>query len=191
MASHGSTGTRGAKRPAQGEEGEDPPLTLTRLLEALLENREEIVAQVRGDIEGLNGRVAAVEQNMDVHVDRTTKLMEAMTDRHCAMENTVKASVRDAQNKNEAVVRRLELLEGKFASANFSLSLSRALSLSLSSTKTSDNDGGGQRPALVAGGWNADQHHEETLDLSQAFVPGLRRGFAIIPLIKYEGESYA
>ena len=64
--------------------------------------------------------------------NRTTKLMEAMTDRHCAMENTVKASVRDAQNKNEAVVRRLELLEGKFASANFSLSLSLSLALSLS-----------------------------------------------------------
>eukprot|EP00439_Symbiodinium_sp_Y106_P043242 s4305_g5.t1 len=52
---------------------------------------------------------------MDVHVDRTTKLMEAMVDRHCAIENTVK----QADGKQEAVLRRLELLEGNSLIPNF------------------------------------------------------------------------
>ena len=65
--------------------------------------------------------------------------------------------------------------------------------------------GGTTAPPSSRGGWDADQHHEETLrlvkqhlcaikadlDLSQAFVPGLRRGFAIVPLNKNTGESEA
>ena len=44
MASDG-VGQRGAKRPAQGEEGEDTPLIRSRLLEALRENREEMISK--------------------------------------------------------------------------------------------------------------------------------------------------
>ena len=90
-------------------------------------------------------------------------------------------------------MQRLELLEGKFAKVDFQVS----------STRTSDSEGGNHRPALIVGGYDADQHHEDTLrlvkqhlcainvdlDLSQAFVPGLRRGFAIVPLQKNAGES--
>ena len=47
----------------------------------LCENREEIVAKVREDMDSLSGRVSLVEQNMDTHVANTTKLLEAMTDR--------------------------------------------------------------------------------------------------------------
>ncbi|CAE7439943.1 unnamed protein product [Symbiodinium sp. CCMP2592] len=181
----------GRKRPAQQDDidDDDKPLTLSTLLAALKENREEIVAQVREDIDGLTGRVTTVEQTVEAHVSNTTRLLEAMTDRHCAME----ASVRGVDERQQAVVQRLEALEGRFAQANFSLS----------STRTSDTDGGNQRPAIVVGGWSADQHHEDTLrlvkqhlqelnidlDTSKAFVPGLRRGFALVPLTKNLGES--
>ncbi|CAE7308075.1 unnamed protein product [Symbiodinium sp. CCMP2592] len=180
----------GRKRPAQTDEADDErPLTLSTLLAALKENREEIVAQVREDMDGLSNRVTTVEHTMDAHVANTTKLLEAMTDRHCAMEQ----SVRQVDERQSSVLQRLEVLEGKFASANFSLS----------STRTSDFDGGSSRPALVVGGWSADQHHEDTLrlvkqhlqdldinlDTSKAFVPGLRRGFALVPLTKLDGES--
>ncbi|CAE7807571.1 unnamed protein product [Symbiodinium sp. CCMP2592] len=184
----------------RADEGEDErPLTLSTLLAALKDNRDQIVAQVREDIDELstrvstventvNTRVTTVEHTMDTHVANTTRLLEAMTDRHCAMEQ----SVRQVDDRQASVLQRLEILEGKFASANFSLS----------STRT-DSDGGHARPALVVGGWSADQHHEETLrlvkqhiqnlevdlDTSKAFVPGLRRGFALVPLIKHDGES--
>ncbi|CAE6934847.1 unnamed protein product [Symbiodinium sp. CCMP2592] len=177
----------GRKRPAQGDD--DEPLTLTTLLAALKENREEIVVKVREDIDVLTTRVSTVELTVDTHVSNTTKLLEAMTDRHCAMEQ----SVRQVDSTQQAVLERLAALEGKFAKANFSLS----------STRTSESDGGNPRPALVVGGWDADQHHEDTLrlakqhlqdlnvnlDVSQAFVPGLRRGFALVPLTKLDGES--
>ncbi|CAE7712118.1 unnamed protein product [Symbiodinium sp. CCMP2592] len=190
---NGETGGGGRKRPAQtgedDDEGGDRPLTLNTLLAALKENREEIVAQVREDMDSLANRVTTVEQQVDTHVGNTTKLLEAMTDRHCAMEH----SVRQVDSRQGEILQRLDLLEGKFAKANFSLS----------STRTSDSDGGNPRPALVVGGWSADQHHEETLqlvkqhlqelevklDLDKAFVPGLRRGFALIPLTKMEGET--
>ncbi|CAE7726322.1 kif1 [Symbiodinium sp. CCMP2592] len=179
----------GRKRPATDDEGEEQPLTLNTLLAALKENREEIVAKVREDIDAINTRMTTVEVTVDTHVTNTTKLLEAMTDRHCVMEQ----SVRNVDERQKSVLERLELLEGKFAKANFSMS----------STRTSETDGGNPRPALVVGGWNADQHHEETLqlvkqhlhdlnvnlDTSQAFVPGLRRGFALVPLNKLEGES--
>ena len=107
------------------------------------------------------------------------------------MEGTVKQSAAAVDD----VRRRLELLEGKFASASFTAS----------STRTTDvgTGEGGQRPALVAGGWDADQDAETTLklvkehierlqvdlDLQEAFVPGLRRGFAIIPINPRDGET--
>ncbi|CAE7327394.1 unnamed protein product [Symbiodinium sp. CCMP2456] len=182
----------GRKRQALGDEDDsERPLTLSTLLEALKENREEIVAKVRTDMEGLNTRVSEVEQAMQVHVTHTTRLMQAMTDRHCAMEESVK----EVGEKQSSVLQRLELLEGKFAKADFPVS----------STRTSDSEAGGQKPALIIGGWDSDQHHEETLrlmrkhmqdlkadlDISQAFVPGLRRGFTIVPLAKAPGETEA
>ena len=85
----------------------------------LCENREEIVAKVREDMDSLSGRVSLVEQNMDTHVANTTKLLEAMTDRR-------------VDERQESVLQRLELLEGKFAKADFSLP----------STRTSDSDEG-------------------------------------------------
>ena len=178
--------SRGRKRPAQGDDDEDRPLTLSTLLAAMKENREEIVAQVRGDIDSLNSRVSTVELTVDTHVGNASKLLEAMADRHCAMEK----SVRRVEGRQGDVLQRLELLEGKFAKADFSLP----------STKTSERN---PRPALVVWGWDADQHHEETLrlvkqhlqelnanlDVSKAFVPGLRRGSALVPLTRHDGES--
>ncbi|CAE7244982.1 dis32 [Symbiodinium sp. CCMP2592] len=177
------------KRPAVEDDDNERPLTLNTLLAALKENREEIVAQVREDMDTITNRMSTVELTVDTHVANTTKLLEAMTDRHCAMEQ----SVRKVDEKQQSVLHRLELLEGKFAKANFSMS----------STRTSETEGGNPRPALVVGGWDADQHHEETLrlvkqhltelninlDVSQAFVPGLRRGFALVPLTRLEGET--
>ena len=55
--------------------------------------------------------------------------------------------------KQDSYLSRLELLEGKFAMADFPLS----------STRTSDTDNNPPRPAIIIGGWDADQHHEETL----------------------------
>ncbi|CAE7709541.1 unnamed protein product, partial [Symbiodinium necroappetens] len=172
----------------------DQPLTLALLQQALQVSQQQITNTIHASLEGtlstINTRVAQVEANMEEHVKRTTNLLDAMTDRHCHIEGTVKQST-DAVDD---VRRRLELLEGKFAAASFAAS----------STRTTDGGGdGGQRPAIVAGGWDADQDAETTLklvkehierlqvdlDLQEAFVPGLRRGFAILPVNPREGEG--
>ncbi|CAE7305832.1 ANK3, partial [Symbiodinium sp. CCMP2456] len=128
---------------------------------------------------------------MGEHVERTTKLLDAMTDRHCHMEQ----SVNKVTASHAELCRRLEMLERKFATASFSGG----------STRTSE--GGTSealpRPAIVVGGWDAEQSSEETLqavkqhlsdlrcdlDLDDAFVPGLRRGFAIVPIEARAGKA--
>ena len=114
----------------------------------------------------------------------------AMTDRHCHLEQTVN----NVASGHQELCRRLEMLEGKFATAAFSGS----------STKTSDGDPN-PRPAIVVGGWDSDQSAEDTLrrvkqhlselrcdlDLAEAFVPGIRRGFAIVPIAARSGEPTA
>ncbi|CAE7904274.1 X-element\ORF2, partial [Symbiodinium necroappetens] len=173
----------------------DQPLTLALLQQALQVSQQHITSTVHASLEGslttISTRVAQVEANMEEHVKRTTNLLDAMTDRHCHIEGTVKQSAAAVDD----VRRRLELLEGKFAAASFTAS----------STRTTDGgtSDGVQRPAIVAGGWDADQDAETTLklvrehierlqvdlDLSEAFVPGLRRGFAIVPINPREGEN--
>ncbi|CAE7737428.1 pol [Symbiodinium sp. CCMP2592] len=73
-----------------------------------------------------------------------------MTDRHCSMEHSVKK----VSDSYDDIKQRLALLEGKFATATFSTS----------STRTTESGGqdNGSRPAIVVGGWVADQSASET-----------------------------
>ena len=66
-----------------------------------------------------------------------------------------------------------------------------------------DTDFGGRKPALIVGGWGDDSPAEETLnqvgqmvkdlridiDTEQAFVLGVRRGYAILPYAPRDGED--
>ncbi|CAE7554898.1 SMC1 [Symbiodinium sp. CCMP2592] len=129
-----------------------------------------------------------VGRNEPVRLTHWRRAVRIMTDRHCSMEHAVKR-VTDIR-------KHLELLEGKFATATFSTS---------SSTRTTAGGGpdSNNRPAVVVGGWDADQSASDTLrmakehiasleidlDTEEAFVPGLRRGFAIVPVNNRSGES--
>ena len=70
----------GRKRPAQEDDEGEKPLALSTLLAALKENREEIVAQVREDVDVLSHRVVAAEQTVASHVTQTMQLLEAMAE---------------------------------------------------------------------------------------------------------------
>ena len=103
-------------------------------------------------------------------------------------------SVAKVNESNEGIRQRLELLEGKFATASFPTG---------SSTRTSEGAGASNRPAIIVAGYDANQSAEETLrlakhnltelridlDLAPMFVPGLRRGFAILPVEPRSGED--
>ena len=173
-------------------DGGDQPLTLALLQQALQVNQQQITSSLHESLEGLGRRVGNLEQNMDQHVENTTRLLGAMTDRHCDIENTVKK----VSDSYDDVRRRLELLEGKFATASFSNTTT--------STRTTEPGGlENNKPALIMGGWDADQSASETLrlvkqhveeleidiDMTDSFVPGLRRGFAIVPIAPRVGED--
>ena len=169
------------------------PLTLAALQQALQINQQQITESIQESIAGIGQRVSQVEVNMEEHVKRTTELLGAMTDRHVHIEQSVNKVV----SGHEELVRRMELLEGKFATASFS-----------TTTSTRTDSGGPEtapRPAIVVGGWDNDQSAEDTLglvkqhlqdlrcnlDLAEAFVPGLRRGFAIVPISPRRDEAIA
>ena len=70
-------------------------------------------------------------------------------------------------------------------------------------TNLLEDDTGNRKPALIIGGWDPDQPGDETLgkaqdvirelqldiDATEAFVPGKRRGYAILPFTARRGES--
>ena len=173
-----------------GDTDPEPPLTYSLLQQALHQNQVEITNSFQESLQGFNFRVAAVEPSIEAHVNQTTRLLQAMTDRHCATEK----SVATVSQTNEGILQRLELLEGKFATASFATG---------SSTRTSDGTGENGRPAIIVGGYDADQSAAKTLrlakhnltelridlDLEPMFVPGLRRGFAILPVEPRNGEE--
>ena len=181
---------REAGEPSESGGAGNQPLTLALLEQALQVNQQQITSCLQQSLEGLGARVGNVEKALDEHVTRSTDLFDAMTARHCAMEMSVKR----VNSSYDEIKKRLDLLEGKFATAAFS------------GTSTKTTEGGGPetsaRPAIVMGGWDADQSANETLrlvkkhvedlaidlDMDEAFVPGLRRGFAIVPVAPRSGE---
>ena len=70
-------------------------------------------------------------------------------------------------------------------------------------TNLLEDDAGNRKLALIIGGWDPDQPGDETLgkaqdvirelqldiDATEAFVPGKRRGYAILPFTARRGES--
>ena len=66
------------KRARETEEegnGGDQPLTLALLQQALQVNQQQITSSLHESLEGLGRRVGNLEQNMDQHVENTTKLL--------------------------------------------------------------------------------------------------------------------
>ena len=183
-----------AREDGQGAaaQGGDQPLTLALLQQALQANQQQITSSLHESLEDLGRRVGTLEQNLDQHVERTTALLDAMTNRHCAIEH----SVQTVSTSYDEVKRRLDMLEGKFATASF-------CNTNTNSRTTDTGSHESNRPAIIMGGWDADQCAGETLrlvkqhvvelqidlDMEEAFVPGLRRGFAVVPIAPREGEG--
>ncbi|CAE7439471.1 C07A9.2 [Symbiodinium natans] len=167
--------------------------------ELRVERRElktELMVEVKGAVE----RVEQVEQCVSSQLANTLRLLQELTDKHLAQGETLQ-KIEEAQqhqkdvlntltNDNLAINTRLALLEGKFGQWQ---SGKGGGSNAPSSAEPSEE---GRRPALIMGGWKEDTPAAETLQHAQqaaatlqleinmkdAFVPGVRRGYAIIPL---------
>ena len=183
------------------EEKEAPPckkqkaepegvLTLDMIREAmraeLSKNRDELgqaVATVREEVVLFGKRVDNIEAGVTANHEKQTEAVQEMKEE----QKTQAGHLQALRNSQAEFENRLGLLEGKF----------RGTSTAAGSAADTDAP---KRPALIIGGWPEDQAASETLDkakaildvpidYSETFVPGLKRGYAIIPIIHKRGET--
>ncbi|CAE6973291.1 unnamed protein product [Symbiodinium sp. CCMP2592] len=203
-----SAGQEGGRRdearessPSKKQKAEDAGgLTLEMIREAMRaelgRDREELgqtIAQV-------SQRVDGIEAGVTKQMETTNKLLQIVTTNHDKQTDAVSQLkseqerqamfLKEFRGGQEELEQRLALLENKFKGS------------SLNGGSTADTEAP-KRPALIMGGWPDDQASSDTLqkakdilrqlevplDYSEIFVPGLKRGYAIIPIPQKWGET--
>ena len=178
-------GGEGVESPAKKGRTQEQALTLAMLRTVLAEERErdrahlaQSLASVQGDVTVMQGKVQAVEAIVTQQVQDTVRALDRVTKNYDSQAQALQ-EVRDAQAQLEF---RLATLEAKPP-------------MSSAPGSTADTEGG-RKPALIIGGWHPDQAAEDTLKAAKEvlktlevplngddlFVPGLRRGYAILPI---------
>ena len=144
------------------------------------EHLAQSLEQVQGDVRAMRGRVDSVEKGVTTQMQKTMQ-MNKITDNYDAQAKAL-GELKEAQREFEQRLKKVE---------------SRPV-VGSAPGSTADTDAGGRQPALIIGGWNPDQAAEETLQAARdilrrldvplngddlfVFVPGLRRGYAILPI---------
>ena len=179
-------GQQQRKRPAG--EGE-PAVTLSAIQETF---RSELVAAVGGmqnDIRTLTGRLDNVEGQVTTKLQQTINLLDDMTNKYYKQENILQ----QMQEADREFDERLRKLEQRGTSSD----------IDPSGASTTDT-GGDRRAALILGGWDSENPAADTLreakqllqnlsvdlDIGEIFVPGVRRGYALIPVPDRPGEAH-
>ena len=133
---------------------------------------------MQSKVQAVEGIVAQQVQDTVQALDRVTKSYDIQA-----------RSLEEVKNAQKELEERLTSLENKPPT-------------STAPGSTVDTDGG-RKPALIIGGWHPDTAAEETLKAAKEvlkslevplngedlFVPGLRRGYAILPLLPKPFES--
>ncbi|OLP87507.1 hypothetical protein AK812_SmicGene31262 [Symbiodinium microadriaticum] len=160
-------------------ENEGTALTLETIREAIGEAIRGELQEVRQDIRHFATRVDHVESQVTKQMQQTINLLDEMTHKH-AEHGGILQQLPEA---NREVRSRLEQLGGEYCCTILRW---------------------GRPPALVIGGWDPDQDAKVTkseaedilksvgapIYLDSMFVPGVRRGYAILPIDTRPGESF-
>ena len=175
---------RGTESPAKKGRLQEQTLTLSMLRTVLAEERERdrehlanSLAGVKSDVASMQGRVQEVENIVSQQVQDTVRALDRVTKSYDKQAGALE-DVKAAQLQLEARIQSLEQKPPSTAPGS-----------------TADTEGG-RRPALIIGGWHPDQAADETLKAArevlrslevplngeEMFVPGLRRGYAILPI---------
>ncbi|CAE7546588.1 unnamed protein product, partial [Symbiodinium necroappetens] len=169
--------------PAEGGQ----PLTLDLIREAIRGEIKSAVGGFRDDVQAVVAGVDNVESQVTTKMQQTINLLEDMTGKYHYQQDVLK----QLQEANREVQARLERLE-KGGGAS-----------SIAGGSTAPPSEQGRQPALIIGGWDPEQEAHETkeavediLKSMQApistgglFVPGIRRGYAILPIPENPGET--
>ena len=148
--------------------------------------RDVVRGEIQGAVAGMSDRVAALEKNLQQHNDRTFQAVETLSTGQADQG----LRIAELASDSKLLAGRLSQLEGTVKNLQ-------------SSGSTPSTVDAGRVPALVMGGWSPDSPAGEVLqkanemardlqlqlNMSDAFVPGVRRGFVLIPLSPNDGES--
>ena len=177
-------GPAGTESPAKKGRTQEQALTLSMLRTVLAEERERdrehlahSLAGVKNDVANMQERVQEVETVVSQQVQDTVRALDRVTQSYDKQAGALEA-VKAAQFQLEARIQSLEQKPPSTAPGS-----------------TIDTEGG-RKPALIIGGWHPDQAAEDTLKAArevlkslevplngdEMFVPGLRRGYAILPI---------
>ena len=188
-------GSPGAKRKIDKEDLSLDAIRAAIKEELRSERRElkmEILGEVRSEVRSQMGDTARILQELQalhaaqsqtIHrIDQAQQQQQTATD--------------EISQEQERLKERLTLLEGKFGQLNGG-------TLGGGTSGSSSGEEERRQPALIMGGWPEDTPASETLhnaqntasqlrldiDMGGAFVPGIRRGYAIIPIRPKDDES--
>ena len=189
---------RGASPTKKQRGDEAQPVTLELIREAMRmelgRNREELnqaVATVREEVALFGQRVDSIESGVTKQMDTTNKMLSIIT-YHDKQTEAVPLLREEQQQQAESMKTFREAqdqLEKRLA-----LRENKLRGTSTAANSTADTEAS-RRPALILGGWPDDQAAADTLkkakeilrqldvplDYSDMFVPGFKRGYAIIP----------
>ena len=158
---------------------EEQPLSLDAILDV-------VRGEIQGAVAGMSDRVAALEKNLQQHNDRTFQAVETLSTGQADQG----LRIAELASDSKILAGRISQLEGTVKTIQ-------------SSGSTPSTTESGRVPALVMGGWSPDSPASDVLqkanemardlqlqiNMAEAFVPGVRRGFVLIPLTPNEGES--
>ncbi|CAE7394441.1 unnamed protein product [Symbiodinium necroappetens] len=148
--------------------------------------REVLRTEIQGAVGGVTDRVAALERSLQSHNERTFQAVETLSTGQAEQGLRLQQLMSDSQ----AMATRINYLEGTV----------KTIQSSGSTPSTMDS---GRVPALVMGGWPPDTLAADVLakanemardlqlqiSMADAFVPGVRRGFVLVPIAPRDGES--
>ncbi|CAE7223629.1 PLRG1 [Symbiodinium sp. CCMP2592] len=178
-------GTSPTKRRAP-EPGDGLTLHLDVIREAIRGELKDALSDVKQDIRSFSARVDNVESQVTKKMQQTLNLLDDMTQKYSQQGDVLQ----QLQEANKEVNLRLERLEKSGGS-----------SAAGSTIAPSDSS---RKPALIIGGWDPDALAADTkdavldvlktveapIDTTPLFVPGVRRGYAILPIDEPMGETF-
>ena len=183
--SEGNKGDPGS--PQKRGRKEEQQLTLDMLKEVLAAERTkdrqhlaDSLHEVKGDMDKIRSRMDAVEGGVTQQMHSTLAMLTKITNNYDDQAKTL-SELRMGQQSMED---RIAVLEKQPMG-----------SVPASTADTAMGDGG-RKPAIIIGGWSPDQLAADTLQAARdilkqldvplnadsMFVPGVRRGYAILPI---------
>ena len=163
-------------------------------------NNERIKKEIQHAVGGVQAdvatRIGTVEAEVTKQLQTTLAMLSALTDKQTKHMEDLK-QVKEGQAEMEArLSAETKALGDRVEAMEWKMRFGGSGSAQSTTTAEVDSVGAPKQPALIIGGWEGDTPAADVLqrardvarqlqldlDLDHMFVPGVRRGFALIPL---------